>query len=148
MPTKQVRTKAGRLFDKRSNKREAAVLNELAVQQESFLYDFDSDGGAVSTISFGASLPANAAILRVWTDTQTAVTSGGSATFQVKAGATTLIAAEGFDDATHGIDATGLIEQITTPKKITAESELSLAIAVAALTAGKVRFIVEYCISE
>jgi len=113
------------------------------------IWDFSVDGGAVSTISLGEVLPKNAIIQEVFADVLTACTSGGSATLQLKAGTTALIDATAYDS---GFDATGpdeyALASSATAIKLSAASELKLAIATAALTAGKVHFMVQYCLSE
>lgn len=148
-----LRTKAGPLAEARTNKREAAVL-EFATQMQSVLYDFSSDGGAVGTVSFKVQLPANCAVTRLLLDVQTAATSGGAATYQIQAGATNLTAAIAFDSATAGINAVGVLDaplNVSAPFdaiKLSSASELKLAIAGAALTAGKVRILCEFMASK
>ncbi len=147
------RTLAGPLTEGRTNQREAAVL-EFASQLQTVLYDFSFDAGAVGTISFGAALPPNAVVTKLSADVQTAATSGGSATYQVLAGATALTAATAFDSATAGINAAGVLDiplNVSSPFdaiKLTVSSELKLTIGTAALTAGKVRFLVHFVISK
>lgn len=150
-----IRTIAGKLVDGRTNKREAAVL-EFATQVQTVLYDFTVDTGAVGTYSFGTSLPANAIVTKITADIQVAATSGGSATYQVIAGATNLTAATAFDSATVGINAVGVLDlalNVSAPfdalkLSSTVTSELKLAIAGAALTAGKVRLLVHFVTSK
>lgn len=149
------RTTAGPLATGRTNKREAAVLG-FAKQIQSVLYDFSIDAGAVGTISFGVTLPANSVVTKITADVQTGATSGGSATYQVIAGSTNLTAATAFDSATAGIDTAGVLDvplNVSSPfdaikLSTTAASQLKLAIATAALTAGKVRFHIEFIISK
>lgn len=140
----------------RVNKREAKVLEQGAEQIAQCLYDFSLDGGAVGTFLMRTKLPKNAVITSVWADVQTGATSGGAATYQLKAGSTNLMAATTYNSATSGIDAVG-IQSIPTAASSPFEavklssssaSELQLAIAVAALTAGKVRFTIKYFISK
>lgn len=153
MATQLLRTEAGSLAEGRVNKREAAVLT-FAKQVASVIYDFSIDGGAVGTLSFNTALPANAVITAIYADVQTAATSGGSATYALVAGSTTIVAATAFDSATVGINATGVLAltiNVSSPfdaAKLTASSELKLTIAGAALTAGKVRFACEFYISK
>lgn len=149
----QPRQVAGPLATFKANKREAAVL-EFSSQIMSALYDFSLDGGAVGTYSFGISLPANAVVKAIYADVQTAATSGGSATYQLKAGSSDLTADIAFDSATAGIDDAGVLSlplNVSSPfdcLKLSSASELKLSIETAALTAGKVRFAVEYYISK
>ena len=148
-----LRTKAGQLSGFRTGAREAAVL-EFSSQIQSVLYDFSVDGGAIGTISFGVSLPENSVIKGIYADVQTASTSGGAATYQLQAGSSNLMAATAFDSATAGINASGVLSipiNVSAPfdaLKLSVLSELKLAIAGAALTAGKVRFAIDYYISK
>jgi hypothetical protein len=137
------RAKAGKLAGKRTNRREAAVLT-FAKQCQTCLWDFASDGGAVGDISFGVKLPANAVVTDVYSDEQTAVTAATSIT--LKAGSTSLTGAIDFT-ASSGVGAQALASSATAIK-LSAESELKITIATTAATAGKVRFAVEYYISE
>lgn len=137
-----------------SNKREAGLLADLAICQRSFLYDFSVDGGAVGTISYKNILPKNACISRIFVDIQTAATSGGSATYRLLAGSTNLTAATAYDSATEGINNVGVLQVANSASspfdaiKLSANAELKLTIGTAALTAGKVRFTIEYFISK
>lgn len=138
-----LRTIAGLLAEGRTNKREAAVL-EFAKQCQTCLWDFSSDGGAIGSITFNVSLPANAVVTDIWTDEQTAVTGATSVT--LKAGSTALSGAidftgdAGIQKRTLAGSAAGI--------KLSSSSELQIAIATAPATAGKVRFAVEYYISK
>lgn len=148
-----LRTQAGPLAEGRTNKREAAVL-EFSSQMQSALYDFSIDAGAVGTQLFNVQLPANAVVTKITADVQTAATSGGAATFQIIAGSTNLTAATAYNSATAGINAVGVLDiplAVTAPFdaiKLSSASELQMAIAGAALTAGKVRWLVEFKISK
>lgn len=145
MTTARQRQKAGN-FPQRAGKREAGLFANFVKQSQTVLYDFSLDGGAVSTLSFGVKLPANAVITNVYSDEQTNLTSGGAATLQLKAGSTNLTDAEAYT-AYAGTQSRALASSATAIK-LSADSALSLAIAGAALTAGKVRFAVEYYISK
>lgn len=138
-----MRTLAGFLCEQRVNKREAAVL-EFAKQVATCLYDFSVDGGAVGTISFGTQLPANAVVTNIYTDEQTAVTGADAIT--LKAGSTALSAVIDFT-GDSGANSRALASSATAIK-LAANSELNIAIATNAATAGKVRFCVEYYISK
>jgi hypothetical protein len=134
-----LRTEAGLLVYGRTNKREAAVL-EFAKQLSACTWDFSKDGGLVSTISFGQSLPADAIVTNVWTDEETPVT--GATSITLNAGATALTGAINFTlDA--GIQPRTLVGSAA-GIKVSASSELNIAIATAAATAGKVTFYVEW----
>lgn len=138
MPKARTKLKAGFLTGGKPNKREEAVLN-FANRCDSFLYDFEKDGGTASTdVEFKRSLPAGAIVKGITADIQTAVTGAVDAT--IDAGSTSLTAATDLT-ALSGIATIALTD--TDGIKLTEASELKLAIATAA-TAGKVRFFVEY----
>jgi hypothetical protein len=108
-------------------------------------YDFSVSGGAVSTIDLGKAIPDNAIVTQVVQDTLTTVTSGGSATVQLILGSTNLTGAT----AIASITGTGTIALASgTAIKVATGANLKVAIATAALTAGKVRFLVTYHISQ
>lgn len=138
-----MRAIAGPLAEGRVGKREAAVL-EFATQSMSAVYDFSVDGGAVGTYLFGVSLPANAMVVRVFTDEQTAVT--GATDITLKAGSTALTGSIDFT-ASSGTNSQALASSATAIK-LSSASELQIAIATNPATAGKVRFHVEYLMSK
>lgn len=103
-------------------------------------YDFSKLGGAVGALTLGLSLPKGAIVTQLWTDAQTAMTSGGSATVALSAGAEVLKAATAFDDASYiGVD-----QHLSAPIKLATGGQLTLTIAAAALTAGKLRICLAY----
>lgn len=126
-------------------RREQALLDEGGVRCDSVVYDFSQDGGAVGTVTFRRQLPAGAIVTRVFSDEITALTSGGSATLQLKAGSTDLVDATAFDTGFAGTESQALASSAEAIK-LSADSELQMEIATAALTAGKVRWFVEYLI--
>lgn len=134
---------AGPLCEGKVGSREAAVL-EFSKQVMSATWDFSLDGGAIGTYLFGVQLPANAIVTDCWTEELTAVT--GATAVTLKAGSTSLTAAldmtadAGIQKRTLAGSAAGI--------KVSSASELQIAIATAAATAGKVRFYVEYMISK
>lgn len=138
-----VRTLAKPLAEGRVNGREAAVL-EFAEQCQTCLYDFSVDGGAISTISFGVSLPANAVVVAVFSDEQTAV--AGATDVTLKAGSTALTGSIDFT-GDSGIQSRALAGSAA-GIKLSSSSELNIAIGTAAATAGKIRFAVKYYISK
>lgn len=147
--TARKKLSAGTLATGYPSKRDEAVLNAGGTRCESALYDFAVDGGAVGTINLGRNLPAGAIVTDVYFDVLTAATSGGLADFKLTAGSTDIMAATDFDDATDGVDAAGLkklsaLNGSAAAIKISTESELQLDIVTAALTAGKIRFLVKY----
>ncbi len=130
------------------NKREEAVLDS-AQRVDAVLVDLAHDSGAVGTLALGRKLPVGAIVTAVTLDIITAATSAGSATFQVLAGAVALTGAIAFDDATNGIDVVlakkvSALAASATAIKLPLGGELKLAIAGAALTAGKVRCYIHF----
>ena len=134
------RTLAGSLAEKRTNKREAAVL-QFAKQISACTWDFDVDGGAVGTISFGQSLPAGAIVTNIWTDEVTTVT--GATDITLKAGSTAL---SGSLDMTGDSGVKARSMAVADAVKLTSASEINIEIATAAATAGKVTFYMEWMI--
>lgn len=110
-------------------------------------YDFAVSGGAQSTITIQSNaIPANAVITNVYADELTNVTSGGSATVAVVVGSTTITTAQAIAGFTGAIAMT--LASSATAVKVAAGGDLKVLIATEALTAGKVRFFVEYMVSE
>lgn len=119
---------------------------------ETGLYDFSSDGGAVSDIVIGT-IPNNFTITKSWYEVLTPPTSGGSATIAISTGqaANEIVTATAYDDAVFGAgyhDAIpdGSAANFTT--KTTAKRNVNFTIAGAALTAGKIRVWWEVLLSE
>lgn len=118
-------------------------------------YDFAKQGGAVGSITLvdsdgqAAQLPSKAIVKQVLIDVITAPTSGGAATLALTTG-------QGAGDllgATAKASFTGLLAGVPVGSaasmiKLTATRTLSLAVATAALTAGKFDVFVEYYLSE
>lgn len=119
-------------------------------------YDFAVDGGAVSTIvlradvadSIGGNIPNGAVILGGYIEVDTILASGGAATVAVNAEAAgDLLAAAAFNGAPWSTTGRkSIIPAFTgaTTVKTTAARNVAIAIAGAALTAGKFRVVVEY----
>ena len=104
-------------------------------------YSFGVSGGAVGVFATGISIPANAIITRLWTRAITAFDSAGLATVAIKVGSQTLKAATAFDDAAYvGVDA----QTLSAPVLVSADSDVTLTVADAALTDGEYRVIVEW----
>lgn len=138
MPKARTKLKAGFLTGGKANKREEAVLN-FASRCDSFLYDFDLDGGTASTdVEFKRSLPSGAIVKSITVDIQTAF--AGATDAVLKAGSTSLTAATDLT-ALSGIATIALTD--VDGIKLSEASELKLGIVTAA-TAGKARFFVEY----
>jgi len=120
-------------------------------------YDFAEHGGAISTIGLGVTLPDNAIVIRSWYEVITTLTSAtDAATVSIDipvddvAG---ILAAIAIDDVANPWDA-GLKEAIQDgtaanfSTKTTAARELSITIAVEAVTAGKFIVFYEYVVSD
>lgn len=139
----RVKLASGKLAVGFPSKRDEAVLDAGANRCESMLYDFSSDAGAVGSLSSGRLLPAGAIVTNVYSDEITALTSAGSATVQLLVGSQALTDALAFDTGFASSQSQALASSATAIK-VTSQAELKIAIAAAALTAGKLRFFVEY----
>jgi hypothetical protein len=109
-------------------------------------YDFAVDGGAISSIPLGITIPNNTLIWGGFLRVITAGTSGGSATIALTTGQTAgdILAATAFNNA--GIDTAGKILKlapITTPILTTAARIPNFVIAGATLGAGKYQIILQ-----
>jgi hypothetical protein len=118
-------------------------------------YSFAVSGGAVSTISLLDQagdvivLPDNAIITQVYIDIVTAMTStGGTGTIALTANSSGDLLAAVDADTLSGVVAGVPVGTAATMVKLTADRTLSVAIATAALTAGKFNAFVEYVLSE
>jgi hypothetical protein len=103
-------------------------------------YDFAVDGGATGALDL---LTADAdMVVRVMAKTITGVTSGGSATLEVgKSGATAGAIAQ---VAKTAVDVAGELLQPVGWFYLASGEKLIQTIATAALTAGKIRYLIEY----
>lgn len=112
-------------------------------------YDFAKHGGAVGDITLDdAVLPDNAIITKVFFDVLTAPTSGGAATVAFK-----VASAGDLKAATAIASWTGLVDGVpadtaATMIKLSADQLVKATVAVAALTAGKIKVCIEYVQSE
>ncbi len=147
MPKSPLRTSPTVLASRRINKREASVLAAAAKQVMKVEYDFAIDGGAQGSIDFAASLPDSSVVTNIYSDELTALTSGGAATVQLKAGATDLTDAIAFDTGFSGVQSQALASSATAIK-VDSEDTLALEIATADLTAGKVILAIEFYTSD
>lgn len=118
-------------------------------------YDFAVSGGAVGTINLldesgkALTLPKNAIITSAMIDVVTTFTSGGSATIALTANsAADIKAATAVASFSAGIMACIPVGSAATSIKLTADRNLAMAIAVAALTAGKAYVLVEFFVSD
>lgn len=114
-------------------------------------YDFAVDGGAVGAIVLrgvggaGNQIPAGAVITGGYLDITTAVTSGGSATVALGAeSATDILAATAVASLTAGRKSIVPAGTGVTTVKTTVARSLTATIAVADLTAGVFRLVVNY----
>lgn len=110
-------------------------------------YDFSTHAGAVGTVTLLTNaLPADAVVTDIYCSELTNVTSGGSATLKLIGGSTDL------SDATAIASFTGqkslALASSATAIKVSAISDMKVEIATAAVTAGKVRFMVEYYVDQ
>jgi len=118
------------------------------------VYDFAVDGGAVSTITpvINMKIPSKAIILGGIIDIITTLTSGGSATIAVGTSAgsstTSLKAALAVASWTAGLLAIVPVFTAATMVKLTAEGQITVTVATAALTAGKFGVQVQYLLGE
>ncbi|MFG6101193.1 hypothetical protein U2F10_02995 [Leptothoe sp. EHU-05/26/07-4] len=98
------------------------------------IYDFSIHGGAIGTITMPLTTPDNAIITECIVDVLTDPTSTGSATIALGLNTTTDLLA-----ATAIASVTGIVvaKEQAAAFKLTAERNLQLTIATAALTAGK-----------
>lgn len=117
-------------------------------------YDFATQGGAVGTInlkdSTGATaiLPKGALLLDSYIDVLTAPTSGGAATIAVNSGQSAgdikaAAAIAGYTGIVAGLQQGASVNAV----KATADGVVSITIATAALTAGKMNVLLEYFVS-
>lgn len=110
----------------------------------SAVWDFSVNGGAIGTMSLGVSLPSKAIVAEVIRDIETTADSTGhTGTIQLVlptdgALEQSALAANGSDSGQASSGGTAL------PKKATAARALSVTIATAALTVGKIRYFVRY----
>ena len=115
-----------------------------------FVYDYDDDGGNVGDIELGEKIiPDNAVIVGGFIDVVKAPTSGGSATIAFKVNsagdvlAATAIASlgVGLHDVEPDFAAANMI-------KTSAAKKLTMSIATAALTAGRIIVTLFYVVTE
>ena len=128
----------------------ASITNQEALQTICARYDYAVHGGAVGAIGLRVRVPKEAVIANVFADVITAPTSVDStATIAVHAEAAndlfTAAAVSGAPWSTTGRKQ-GIPDWATVAdyKKTTVEREITLTIAVQALTAGKVDFYITY----
>jgi len=113
-------------------------------------YDFATDGGAVSTIDLGVTIPDNAILLSCIVEKITQFTSGGAATvgLKVESSGDVIAAATAFSNAQYTAAIAPGVALSSTQFKTTAPRNVSLEIGAHAITAGKYNFHIEYIIGE
>jgi hypothetical protein len=122
----------------------AASNSGGALKSLSVTYDFSVNGGAISSINLGATLPDNAIVVEVIRDELTACTSGGSNGTIILSLPTdgnleqTALTADGGSPSLASSGGTAL------PKKTTAARAIQATIATSALTAGKIQYFIRY----
>lgn len=125
-----------------------AALVGGKIQSQEYVYDFAKDGGAVGFIDLADAmkLPAGAMILGGYYLVDTAMTSGGSATVAIgdaASGARYLAATaynnSAFDAGDLAAFAIGVPLNVDSANK----GKFGITIATAALTAGKLKFVLE-----
>jgi len=115
-------------------------------------YDFSEKGGAVSIIKLldddgkVVQIPAGAIVKAIFTNETTVLTSGGSATVKLEAGAIDLSSAIAFDTGFSGINAHGIQGGAASGVLISSDTDLQIEIEVAALTAGVLEYYVDVLI--
>lgn len=133
----------------------AARIGNLNPQVQEYTYDFAVHGGAVGQIDLATAakslLPVGAVVTGVHYKVVTAFTSGGSATVaigDVGSGARYL-AATAYNNGAYAVDNVAAAA-IGVPMNITAANngKFAITVATAALTAGKVKFFVEYLVPK
>lgn len=107
-----------------------------------FDYDFAVDGGAISTITTGVSLPAKAVIEKCWFRVETQIVDGGSGTIAVQCeDANNILSAADQSGVTDGDFLASAIvgTAATMVDDIAASCDISFVIGGATISAGKLR---------
>ncbi len=127
----------------------ASNISNKGIQQQEYVYDFAVDGGATGFINLADNfaLPVGSVIVDVYYYVETAMTSGGSATVAIGDADTAAryLAATAFDNAAYA-DEKVAKAAIGVPFKTDSanDGKFGITIATAALTAGKIRFFVNF----
>lgn len=113
------------------------------------LYDFDTDGGGTGDITLrGDAIPSGALVVEAFIETTTGFTSGGSATVAVKAESAADInsadAISGDPWNSTGVFRADALTGADGGVKTSAERDVVMTVATAALTAGACTVVVEY----
>lgn len=139
-----------------AQKSQMGTLLERTKNHVTAVYDFAVLGGAVSTLALKdldgntCTLQSGAIITNVIAHVVTACTSGGSATVSLGANTTTdLMGATAVASLSLNALLAGVpVGTAATAVRLTADRNISVAIAVAALTAGKVNYHIEYILAN
>ena len=113
-------------------------------------YDFATDGGAVSTIDLGVTIPDNAIALSCIVEKISAFTSGGAATvgLKIEGSGDVINASTAFNNAQYTAAIAPATALASAQFKTTAARNVSLEVGAHALTAGKYNFHIEYLVGE
>lgn len=114
-------------------------------------WDFATDGGAVSAIGLGVTLPAKSIIEHAYFYTVTQVTAGGSSTGALSCeDANNLYSAASQTETAAGTITEGVADGTTTNfvSNIANACELTWTIASVQASAGKINFFVKYTVAE
>lgn len=112
------------------------------LRSQKFNYDFNVQGGAISTIVLGT-LPDNAVVTRHFIDVYTPTgTASGTSTLTLKVGSTT-IKAENHSSAPYNGTGTSPLERVNV-LKTDGTTDVTLQIQIAALNAGAFNYFVQY----
>lgn len=122
----------------------AAASSGAAMKFVKAEYDFSDDGGAISSIGLGVTIPDNAVIAYVLQDIVTALAGAGTLQLNVPVNGTLAATLDNTDSG----QVVGTPNWTTGFVKTTAARELTVDIAGAVLTGGKVEFLVAYMLSE
>jgi hypothetical protein len=127
----------------------SAIVGKTFVGMVKVKYDFAVNGGAVSTIPLGVTLPDNAIIFEGCGDIITAFTStGGTGTIALNANTGGDLLAAVDADTLAGVFAIIPVGSAASAVKLTAAREIAITIGTAAITAGKAVFFLFYMLSD
>lgn len=119
-------------------------------------WDFDDDGGAISAIGLGVTIPDNAVVIGGFVDvitTCTSATDAGTGAISIQS-ADDIVAAIAISNGANPWDAglQAIVPKSNTPEstgiKLTADREVTFTIATEAFTAGKFVSFLHYVLSD
>ena len=117
------------------------IASGMSCQAIAFTYDFAIHGGAISPDIVLGKLPAGAIVVHAWSDILSPVTIAVGSAWALKVGADSIFTIA--DPSTMA----GIVAHTVTPVKAANTSAVALNIDVAATTAGKVRFIIQFLLA-